>query len=523
MDYLSACHQVSKTEHHEGHEENNGLVHDLRAFRGGSFSAAEVERLASQAAQLFLSHFQTSGGYLAEAITLLCEIATLDDTALAEAGWRELFSHLVEPLSDSFDLRYCSLYDRLFAQVVTFCRRLPGAEALDSELRRFGLNSEADILRRKERLQEPPPFSAQQGEAVRKVFVPSRVTFGADVAVTSVIVAAAKEIFPRAEIVLLAQRQTGQLFAGDARVRVHPVEYDRGGHLLQRLNIWLEIVKAIDEEREGLRPEEYWAIDPDSRLTQLGVLPLIENEGQYRLFPSRGYRKEGIEALAGLARAWLEECFEAAGAPYLALHDSDIAYGRRIRQELRERGAQHIVTVNFGVGGNDRKRVGDEFEVKLISRLLAEGGTVILAKGVGSVEVGRSERLASVLREKGWRVIEIRKEETISSVNASEASSPLLVTWQGEIGAFCGLIAASDLYLGYDSAGQHFAAALGVPTIDIFVDRTYPMIAKRWRPSGPGIVKLVDAVAGAHATGPRANEGLLSQVLECYHQIRARS
>jgi ADP-heptose:LPS heptosyltransferase len=32
--------------------------------------------------------------------------------------------------------------------------------------------------------------------------------------------------------------------------------------------------------------------------------------------------------------------------------------------------------------------------------------------------------------------------------------------WDGSIGAFAGLIADSDQYIGYDSAGQHIAAAM---------------------------------------------------------------
>jgi ADP-heptose:LPS heptosyltransferase len=66
-----------------------------------------------------------------------------------------------------------------------------------------------------------------------------------------------------------------------------------------------------------------------------------------------------------------------------------------------------------------------------------------------------------------------------------------LLTWQGSIGRFAALIAASDIYVGYDSAGQHIAAALGIPTIDIFTGFTSPRMPERWAPYGRGSVEML--------------------------------
>jgi ADP-heptose:LPS heptosyltransferase len=52
------------------------------------------------------------------------------------------------------------------------------------------------------------------------------------------------------------------------------------------------------------------------------------------------------------------------------------------------------------------------------------------------------------------------------------------------------LIAASDRYIGYDSAGQHIAAAIRVPTLTIFVNSNSATFAERWRPYGPGIIEV---------------------------------
>ena len=48
-----------------------------------------------------------------------------------------------------------------------------------------------------------------------RVLVLSRVTLGADVAVTSVLLAAAKQAFPDAEIVFAGPRKNFELFAAD--------------------------------------------------------------------------------------------------------------------------------------------------------------------------------------------------------------------------------------------------------------------------------------------------------------------
>jgi len=492
------------------------LAEFRRARDAGRLDTATLHRWAHRAADGFVAYYHACEGYLSDAIMLLCEISTLPDAALAEPGWRGLFSFLVERLSDSFDPRYCALYDRLFVQVVTFARQLPAGGALDGALHRFGLHGPDELLQRKRRLQYPAPLPAGARQAVRKVLIPSRVTIGADVAVTSAIMAKAKGVFPHAEIVLLAPPATRALYAGDARVRVQPIAYDRGGDLIQRLTSWLDVLAAVDAETAGLAVGEYVVMDPDSRLTQLGIFPLIADDTRYYFFPSRGYRLAGVEAISELTAAWLAETFgaEPPAAPYLALGPVDVKYAREVTAALRDATRPHLVMLSFGVGGNERKRVDDAFEAELMARLLVAGSRLLLAKGVGMEELARAERLLAMLRARGYTVGEIAP-----GGDTSPSPVPDVVAWQGSLGAFAGLIGASDLYLGYDSAGQHIAAALGVPTIDIFVDRQYPLIAKRWRPYGMGRVEVITARPAPPFTAAE-RDALLAATLAAYHRLR---
>jgi ADP-heptose:LPS heptosyltransferase len=90
----------------------------------------------------------------------------------------------------------------------------------------------------------------------------------------------------------------------------------------------------------------------------------------------------------------------------------------------------------------------------------------------------------------GFRVLALDERGDMGS-SPAEVARTSLVTWQGGIGRFAALIAESMAYIGYDSAGQHIAAALGVPTIDIFTGFTSPRMPERWAPHGPGPVHML--------------------------------
>ena len=73
-------------------------LEEFRALRARSGLCTEVtEQLAAEAASAFLDHYRPHGEYLRDAITLLAEIATLEEPCLSEAGQRATFPLLVEP------------------------------------------------------------------------------------------------------------------------------------------------------------------------------------------------------------------------------------------------------------------------------------------------------------------------------------------------------------------------------------------------------------------------------------------
>ncbi|HLY19206.1 MAG TPA: glycosyltransferase family 9 protein, partial [Bryobacteraceae bacterium] len=321
---------------------------------------------------------------------------------------------VVEGLADRFEPALCDTYARLFAQAIA-----PGDSAA--------------LVERYRRVRVPRPVTGEP----RTVFVLSRVTLGADIAVTSVLLAAAKLRFPKAAIHLAGSRKNWELFAADPRIRHLPVDYRRGT-LRERL-------AAVPQLRELLSVPDSIVIDPDSRLSQLGLLPVCPGE-RYYFFESRAYGGDSDEPLPVLASRWAEQTFGVGADPYMA---AEPASGT----------IQPGIAISLGVGENQAKRIPDPFETELL-KLLAQTGLPLYADlGAGGEEADRVER-------------------------AIAQSGAVVQCWRGSFAGFAAIIAASRLYVGYDSAGQHVAAACGTPLISVFAGFPCARMFDRWRPRG---------------------------------------
>jgi ADP-heptose:LPS heptosyltransferase len=326
------------------------------------------------------------------------------DRAIAVDEGRALVSIVVERLGDLFEPRLCETYERLFTQVI---------ERVCPDLRRR--------IRRRSKACAPP-------ESAERVYVLSRVTLGADVAVTSVLMDAVKRRYPDAEIVFVGPRKSYELFEADARVRHRPAPYARGGTLVERLRA-----------SAALRLEDGIVIDSDSRLTQLGLISVCE-ERDYFFFPSRAYPGE---RLPDIAARWAQDVFGVEDAkPYIA------------PLPLTEPPAD--ITVSLGVGENPDKRLDDNFERELLRALAETEASILVDKGAGAGERERVER----------------------------AVLPGMRTHDGAFAPFAAQIARSKLYVGYDSAGGHVASACGIPLISIAKGFVSERTAARWRPNG---------------------------------------
>lgn len=472
----------------------------LRA--GGEMDAGTLEILARKVASTFIDRYFYSNEYNGHYIHLLCEMATsCDEPALNQIAARALFGIVIERLCDDFEDLQTETYNRLICQITDYLRRLPEGAELDRELLQFGLASEDDLYQRVEAMRLGRDVTIPPEIKPQKVLVLSRVTIGADVAITSIICQRVLENYPDAEIVLLGNDKLRQLFASHPQVRVRALDYTRRGGLLERFNAWLTLLEAVRAETASAAPGSFLLLDPDSRLTQLGVLPLT-NDRYYRFFNSRGKPEYPATAsISSLTNLWLDWILgrREYRHPSVWLDAAGLAAAAALLGAHTQQG-WNIITLNLGVGGNDRKRVSDTFETELVLSLLRnEDNFVILDLGFGEEERARSERIIQAVRRQGIAT----QTAGFADANRIDPGTRLLgmVCSVGEIAV---LIAHSHEFIGYDSACQHIAAALGVKTYTVFAGTNNARFIRRWHASGPNRSEIlfVDTITRGQDTDP---------------------
>lgn len=376
----------------------------------------------------------------------LISLAAFGDPPLAQEASRALFGILAEGLADRFDPQLADTYARIFSHAIALV--FPEADP-------------SRLLERYQAVRRVRPFP-EADHSVSEVVVLSRITLGADIAVTSVLLDAAKRRFPLARIRFAAPEKNWRLFSADPKLEWLPVSYGRVATLRERLAAGQALTPHLD------RPGTI-VLDPDSRLTQLGLLPVCPEENYY-LFDSRSYGGDGSDPLPLLASRWAREVFGIPGcSPYMAPSDSP------------ETPPAPFLTVNFGVGDNPRKRLPDPFEPELLRGLAAMGMPLLVDLG------GSKEEEARVRR----------------AVDRSKADAGQVQLWRGSFAALAACISRSRLYVGYDSGGQHAAAAAGTPLVTVFAGFPSERMLARWTPWGPGPKQIV-----------RADSGTVSDILE---------
>jgi ADP-heptose:LPS heptosyltransferase len=265
----------------------------------------------------------------------------------------------------------------------------------------------------------------------------------------------------------VANRKSAELFAADARIVHFDAEYPRAGPVTLRI----EFAHWLRSQLEGRR---CIVVDPDSRMTQLGLIPVCGARYHFH-FPSRTADAAGN--LTELTQRWVEEVFGESGEAYIAPNRVHID------------GDAPRAAVSFGVGENDSKRIKGDFEAQLIRALGEEYKTIWIDRGVGGEEARRV-------------------------TGAAEASGckDRIRFWEGSFAGFASIISQCEFYAGYDSAGQHAAAAAGVPLISFFAGAPSERFRQRWSPAGSGRIQVVD--------GDSPSDQLISSALKNNLKVR---
>ncbi|MBN2593960.1 MAG: glycosyltransferase family 9 protein [Sedimentisphaerales bacterium] len=442
----------------------------------------ELSRLSRQVAFSFIDRYYQDGSFEPEYIDLLCEMATsFSDMQLNNRAAAALFEIIVEELCDDYEEMPVEIYSRVMSQVITYCRNVPAGTALDKRLTDFGISSFEELNHRsnfihsreyKHDIEKPP----------EKIILLSRVTIGADVAILSVIVQRLARIFPQVEIVIIGSDKLSGIFGGNSGIRIHPLNYARRGGLFERFSSWHAASNILAEEMPLDSEENILLIDPDSRISQLGVLPLTHHDN-YLFFNSRKCASSGKNArMAELANRWIDMVFGVSGFcfPRIWTQSSVARQARNMACSIRAAGCKKLITINLGIGNNPRKRLDSDFEKKLLGEILKSPQTVVLLdRGFGEDELSRSDSLISYLQDQGHQ-----------TANARLGNSEYPGISHGTVGVECSigeiaaLIAECDEFIGYDSACQHIAAAVQTPTLTIFAGSNNKSFIRRWSACG---------------------------------------
>jgi ADP-heptose:LPS heptosyltransferase len=449
-----------------------------------------INSLSKRIASSFIDRYYYSDEYNREHIHLLCEMAThFNDDEFNQIAAKALFGTVIERLCDDLEELQTETYNRLICQVVNFLCQLPEGSEIESELYSFHLRTEEQLYQRIESIRLTPDRKLPSIVRPKRVVILSRVTIGADIAITSVICQRVAQNYPDAEIVVVGNDKLQQVFAEESGIRVHELAYSRRGGLLEKFQVWLQLLAQIRDLTSDLSPAEFLILDPDSRLTQLGVLPLVPLQN-YRFFNSRGKKGSAKHAsMAQLTNQWLDNilgneafCFPKVWAPNSSQQSAD-----SFRSAIDPDRTATLITVNLGVGGNERKRVPGDFEKDLILTLLREDNIkLVLDLGFGEEERAQSSALLTAAKQAG-----IETTETTFSQIQTVSASTRLIGVECNIGEITALIGQSDEFIGYDSACQHIAAAESVKTFTIFAGTNNVRFIRRWQACGKNTSEII--------------------------------
>ena len=446
-------------------------------------------RDVESAAHAFLEHYRLHGEPLRGSISRLAQASLAGDRDRALAATGVLFGRVIEPLCDAFTEAGARSYRRVFAQIIGIARTRDCCAPFERALAADGIFGEGDLL---ERVPEHPRRvsspTVSERRAIRRLFVLSRLTLGADVAITTTMLVRARRLFPNARVSLVGTA-AARVLTKNREIELLEVPYARSDTLAGRLNAWAVLRARMLDAVDGLPPGDVTVLDPDSRLTQLGLLPPLRLS-RYFHFPSRSYAADDRGPLSALIARWLDETFDAgpSHAPTLEPDPGAETWSRSLQSTVA--GDAPLVCVSFGVGGNARKQAGLGFEARMLEWLVRQGCKVLLARGVGADEVRHCRRLAARLAARRVRALHLPEGRTLPRAGEPDAD---VYTWQADVGAFVAAIRCADFYVGYDSAGQHIAAASGVPTLSLFIESAGRRHAERWAPRGAAPVEVVRA------------------------------
>ncbi len=471
--------------------------------------------MASGLAESFMRRWRRGEHPDLEIIDQLGTLGLSSDPAVAAQGTKPLYAIIIEGLCDDFSSAGVELCNLVLLRLLALVRKHPAGRRTDELLTSLNYGGPEELLERYRRLNRPDLPAAAEPEKVRKVIILSRVTVGADVAITSIMVHRLRQYFVNAELVLVGPGHLEEIFCDLARVSYLSFNYVRQGTLAERLALWSELHDLVRRQSRGLSDGEILLFDPDSRLSQLGLLPLLA-ERDTLFFNSRQDQPPSRQnlSLSQLTNGWLNIILNENKQiqPMVA---SCPAHNEAARVFFSQFSRSSVVLANFGVGGNGRKRVADPFEEELVLALLRQPDTILLLDTGSSLEEeNRVNNLCSSAENRGINTGTVNESELAAKkINFSHG----IISFKGGVGSLAAVIGQSLVCIGYDSCCRHLATAMGRPAVIVFAGAPNQRFRNRWRPANPKGVTVTIPVEGQ--PGPAETPELVKKVIAAVREL----
>ena len=246
----------------------------------------ELERLSKELIDLKLDNFEQRGK---ELVNLIYNYQKENNDNLI------IIKKIIEPLKDSFLLDK----NKLCVKIISFLIQSESENHpnLINFLRKKGFGDSKPLAEDLENrynniICKSKKLNNIEKEKIKKVFLLSRATLGAEFLISSMIVRKVLREVPNSKIIFIDSMDYANKFFIHPRIenissfvkagKKKDLKFNRNNiSWIDRLMYPLLIHEFINKNIKGLSDDEWIVIDPDSRLSQTGILPICAEKNYF--------------------------------------------------------------------------------------------------------------------------------------------------------------------------------------------------------------------------------------------------
>ena len=473
------------------------------------------ESLAVHLTDSFIDKLRTDCQPDFATIDVLCLMALdKNNIKVRQAAVSCLYKKIIEPLCDDFTTTGVQTCDLVLLRMIDCIRQQPEGKIFNNFLNEQHYTDNHRLLQRHHTTTNNGPIPSALKKTTKKIFILSRVTIGADIAITSVLVHRLRAAFPQADLIIIGPSHLSEIFYGIAKVNFAQYNYQRDGGIIERLTGDTFFHILLQKELAACQPEQVLFFDPDSRLSQLGLIPLFDKKFYYH-FPSRKDSPRQNTRISSLANNWLNTILNENKTfyPQVTIRPSHLSDIQKFLGRFSS--STKKIVINFGVGNEPKKRLPDPFEEQLLVKLLQQKNTlIILDSGCHPDEKKRANLLMEKIKKRKFQTTAF-SADTIDRQDVSFQHGLVCITCG--IGILAAFIDQADVFFGYDSCCQHLATARDKKTVICFAGAPNDRFFERWRPLNKSGQTTTIRIADSTHLSPEDIDNLAAKFCKLVH------